>query len=72
MDLALAGELRIALDPRLTSVPTFSWKRPLADQVVTLRWTNIKFRQAIAALCENYNLKLVINEANGSIHIKPK
>jgi hypothetical protein len=39
---------------------------------VSIRWENITPRQAIVALCENYDLVIVKDSATGVIRIKPK
>ena len=69
---ARVAGVRINIDPKLTRSSFLSRKRPVADQLVTVHWTKLKLRQAIAALCENYSLTLVEADATGSIYITQK
>jgi hypothetical protein len=56
--------VNVALDPKwsntVTQLPT-----------VSLRWQNMTARQAIIAICENYNLAIVKDPVTGAIQIKP-
>lgn len=38
---------------------------------VTVRWKNVTLKQAIVALCENYNL-VIVKDDSGSLQIKPR
>jgi hypothetical protein len=39
---------------------------------LSVRWTNVTAWQAVVALCENYDLVIIKNDATGRIQIKPK
>jgi hypothetical protein len=58
----------IKIDPRLTD-PT----DPVYGGILlSLRWENITAKQALVALCLNYDLVIVKDDATGVIEIKPK
>jgi hypothetical protein len=40
--------------------------------LVSLRWENLTARQAIVALCENYELVIVKDSTTGGVRIKPR
>ena len=44
---------------------------PDAVPVLSVRWENVTAKQAVIALCENYNLSITKNEKTGIIQIKP-
>jgi hypothetical protein len=55
------GRLNIKLDSHITS-PSY----------ISLHWQNITVKQAIIALCQNYDLVVVKDDTTGDIEIKPK
>jgi len=59
--LAKVAQIKIVLDPRLSREPAIS-----------LGWQRITPKQAIVALCDNYNLSIMKNSATGDIQIIPK
>lgn len=70
--LAKEARLDVVLDSKLSN-PAFVPGKPFAPQpTVSMRWQNLTARQAIAALCENYNLVLVKDAATGGVRIAPK
>ncbi len=77
LDVALTQTARqagiqIKIDPEFTRDSPLSRRQPLSEQMVSVRWTHLKLRQAIAALCENYHLALLNDANSSSIRIKPK
>jgi hypothetical protein len=67
LDIALVNLIHqsavdIKIDPRIT-----------ADYAtLSIRWENITAKQAILALCNNYDLDIVKDATTGDIQIKPK
>jgi hypothetical protein len=67
LDIALVNLIRqsavdIKIDPRIT-----------ADYAtLSIRWENITAKQAILALCNNYDFEIVKDATTGDIQIKPK
>ena len=59
--------MNIELDPRVKNHRD-SLNRPT---IVSLRWTKITAKQAIVALCENYDLTITKDATSGVIQIKP-
>ena len=55
---------QIQLDPQLKDLQN--------DPLINIRWENMTARQAIIALCENYDLALSKDETTGAIQIGPK
>src|SRR5665213_998084 len=77
IDLALnnliqQGAMKIEIDPRLAGVDVSPDSPFIPSQLISIRWHNITAKQAIVALCENYNLVIVKNDATGAIQIKPR
>ena len=60
-NLIRLSEVKAVLDPRVSDY----------RDIVNLRWEKITAKQAIVALCENYNLSLVKDANRGVIEIKP-
>lgn len=50
--------------------PRRKWFDPMP--VISIRWEDITARQAIVALCENYDLIITRDDTTGIIQIKPK
>jgi hypothetical protein len=69
-NLIRASGLNIELDPRITgkSSPDERWFDSMPQ--LSIRWENTTPKQALVALCENYDL-LITNNENGVIQIKP-
>lgn len=68
-NLAAGAQLSVVLDPKLTQ-PAFTPGKPfVSPPTVSFRWEKLTARQAIAALCENYDLRLVPNAPDGSTRI---
>ena len=44
---------------------------PDRPPVLSVRWENVSPKQAVVALCENYNLSITKNDSTGIIQIKP-
>jgi hypothetical protein len=59
----------IALDPSIDNVPSNKFS-PMPT--LALRWENVTAKQAIVALCDNYDLIIVKNSEMGVIQIRPK
>jgi hypothetical protein len=69
------GRINVILDPKVSSYvdpndPT-DHKFHNAPSV-SIHWNNVTPRQAIVALCENYDLVIVKDSTTGVIRIKPK
>jgi hypothetical protein len=77
IDIALDTLIRLAhldvtLDPKVTGyVDPVSFKLH-TQPTVSIHWVNVTARQAIVALCENYNLVIVKDATTGAIRIKLK
>jgi len=70
--IAEKGKLNIVIAPEL-SMPSFVPGKPFVPEpTVSFRWENLTARQAIAALCENYDLVMVKDPATGTLRISPK
>lgn len=67
-NLIQQSKLNIVLDPQLTHYSDAQNQPPN----LTVRWTNLTAKQAIAALCENYDLIIVENHTTDVIRIQPK
>ena len=50
--MARKARLNVILDPRLSTAP-------FSEATVSIRWENVTAREALAALLENYDLRLV-------------
>jgi len=70
--LAKAAQLNVVLDPSLSNPSLVAGKQPTRTPMVFVRWEKLTARQAIAALCENYDLLLAVNPTTGEIRISPK
>ena len=66
------SSLHVTLDPRIqgTIDPRKGWLNHMP--VLSLRWEGITPKQALIALCKNYDLIIVKDSANDLIRIKPK
>lgn len=63
-ELAKAARFDVSLHPSLTN--------PVSSPMVSFRWEKLTPQQAIAAVCENYDLVLAVNPTTGDIRISPK
>jgi len=63
--------INVALDPKLSN--PFDPVTHTVTQLptVSLRWQNMTAKQAIIAICENYNLAIVKDATTGALQIKP-
>jgi hypothetical protein len=69
------NHLTVVLDPKLSDYVDST--DPMAVKfhsppTVSLHWENLTAKQAIVALCENYDLVIVKDPATGAVRIKPK
>jgi hypothetical protein len=66
------GHLDVTLDPKVAVNfdPISHMIHP--QPTVSIYWVNVTARQAIIALCENYDLIIVKNAATGTVQIKLK
>ena len=72
LDMALENLIKqcglpIELDPRLKDYSDPENQPP----TLSLRWTNLTAKQALVAICENYDLIIIKNDSTGVIHIIP-
>ena len=70
--LARKAQLKVVIDPKVSGASAGPGGRPVAGPVVSIRWENLTARQALAAVCENYDLMLVKDSATDAIRIKYK
>jgi hypothetical protein len=61
-NLIRQSSVKVELDPQING----------DNAVLSLRWQNITAKQAVIALCQNYDLDIVKDAATGVIEIKPK
>ncbi len=66
-NLSRQCELHVVLDPRLKDSSDPKTSPPM----LTLRWENLTAKQALVALCENYDLIVTKNDSTGIIQITP-
>lgn len=69
--LAEKAQLTLVLNPRLSSPSFVPGKPPTPKPTVSMRWQNLTARQAIAALCENFDLTITRDTKSGATHISP-
>ena len=77
LDKALANlvahaQLQVVIDPKLSHPPSAPGRPPAQPPMVSIRWEKLTARQAIGALCENYGLEMVKDDATGGIRITPR
>jgi hypothetical protein len=77
LDLALntfayEDHIKVVFYDELLGIRSNPGKPPVPQPLVSIRWQNITPKQAIVALCENYNLVIVKDSTTGAIRIKPK
>jgi hypothetical protein len=76
-NLIQQGNLNVVVDPNVSGHPLvhdykfFSISEDNAT-MIRIHWENISARQAIVALCENYDLVIIKDSATGEIRIEPK
>jgi hypothetical protein len=71
-DLIKKDHINIVLDPKLSGYVDPADNKFHSEPSVSIHWENVTSRQAIVALCENYDLVIVKDSATGVIQIKPK
>jgi hypothetical protein len=69
------NHLNVVLDPKVSDYVDST--DPMAVKfhsppTVSLRWENLTAKQAIVALCENYDLVIIKDPVTGAVRIKPK
>ena len=70
--LAEKAQVTLVLDSKLSNPSFVPGKPRIPKPMVSMRWQNLTARQAIAALCENFDLRLVKDTATGEVRIAPK
>jgi|GEM_PF-2772900 len=70
--LAKTAQIKIILDPRLSGKNNPSGEKSFSEPIISVHWFNFTARQAIVALCENYDLIITKDAETGDIRIKPK
>jgi hypothetical protein len=68
-NLARHAEFNFILAPRLTPAPASRQGGPVAEPVVTARWTNVTAFQALSLLLKGHGLILVTNAATTVVRI---
>ncbi|HZF00798.1 MAG TPA: hypothetical protein VE344_02780 [Methylomirabilota bacterium] len=66
------NHLNVVLDPKVSSYFDPTDHTVHNAPAISIHWSKITARQAIVALCENYDLIIVKDSATGDIRIKPK
>jgi len=69
--LAQSAKLELEIDSAVTRPAFGLGKPPTPLALVSVRWENLTLRQAIAALCENYELALHVDAVNNRVRIGP-
>jgi len=82
LDVALQSlidhdKINVVVDPKVSEhddlhdygIISFTVAHPT---MISIRWENVTARQAVVALCENYDLTIVKDSATGVVSIKPK
>ena len=67
---AKEAHLKVVIDPGLSSTFQKSDGRMILQPMITIHWSNLTVRQALSALCENYDLVLAKDTATDAIRIK--
>jgi len=70
--LAKDAKLELEIDSAITRPALSPGKPPTTPTFVSVRWENLTIRQAIAALCENYELALHADPVTNRIRIGPR
>lgn len=70
--LVQRAHINVVLDPAALKHFDPAAKTSVPQPTVTIRWEGVTAKQAIAALCENYDLAIVKNSTTGAVQIKPK
>ncbi len=71
-ELGKRAGLQTVVDLKVTGSSPVSGQQNGQAQTVSVYWNNLKPRQAIGAICENFNLVLVEDSANAGIRITSK
>jgi hypothetical protein len=68
------NHLAVTLDPKLLAEDHFepTTKIFISQPQVSVHWEGVTAKQAITALCQNYDLIIVKDAATGEVRIKPK
>ena len=69
--LAESAKLELEIDSTITGPASSPGKPPTAPIFVSVRWENLTRRQAIAALCENYEFALHVDPVTNKLRIVP-
>ncbi len=72
LDYLVKNHFNIVLDPKLSGYVDPADNKFHSEPSVSIRWENVTPRQAIVALCENYDLVIVKDSTTGVVRIKPK
>jgi len=70
--LAQMAQMEVILDPGLSGAPPGSGRARVPLAMVSVRWEKLTARQALLALCENFDLVLVKDTATRAVHIRPR
>jgi hypothetical protein len=71
-NLISQGHVNVILDPAISDFVESSRQKLPNSPTIFLRWENVTPRQAIVALCEDYDLVIVKDSATGVVRIEPK
>lgn len=70
--LARNAQLKVVIDPTVSGASPGPDGKIVPSPMVSIRWENLTARQALAALCENYELALSKDSAADAILIQAK
>ena len=71
-NLIQRAHIHAALDPKVSAYVDPTNHKFHTPPAISVHWENVTARQALIALCENYNLTLVKDSMTGGVRIKPK
>jgi hypothetical protein len=71
-NLIAYNHLNVVLDPKVSDYVDSSDFKFHNAPYVSIRWQNLTAKQAIVALCENYDLVIFKDAATGVVSIKPR
>ena|SRR5208337_4302101 len=69
---AYEAHIEVVFQGKLLGTHENPGEMPVPQPLVSIRWRNITPKQAIVALCKNYNLVILKDSETGDIRIKPR
>jgi hypothetical protein len=65
-NLARQAQLKVTFDTGVETAFADSFRRPMSDSQISVRWTNVTARQALAALLDDFDLLMVQDDPSAS------